>query len=370
MSSSGRGFDSATDRWSGVGPYYAMFPVRFADEIVQTYTRPGDTVLDPFAGRGTSVFSAAAQGRTGIGIEVNPVGWVYARAKLNPATEQAVVRRIEDLGRHAFRYRRSAAQLSPFFHGCFTPRVQEFLLSARHRLDWKKSLVDGTTMALLLIYLHGKRSASLSNQMRQTKSLSPNYAMRWWREHGLEPPDVDPVEFMIQRVRWRYAKGRPPRSPSRVYLGDSVEHLPRIERWLKLSDVRAPRLLLTSPPYFGLTHYHYDQWLRLWLLGGPPNSYKTGGKYRSRFENREEYRELLRKVFGQANGILDSDSVVYVRTARQQFTYRTTLEVLQEVFPEKRLTLESQPFRNPTQTRLFGDRSAKEGEVDIILQRR
>jgi hypothetical protein len=49
------------------------------------------------------------------------------------------------------------------------------------------------------------------------------------------------------------------------------------------------------------------------------------------------------------------------------FTYTTTLEVLREVFPEKRLMLKSQPFGKPTQTQLFGDRSPKEGEMDIIL---
>ena len=62
-------------------------------------------------------------------------------------------------------------------------------------------------MALLLVHLHGKRTDSLSNQMRQTKSLSPQYAVRWWDERGLEPPDIDPVEFMKKKLKWRYAKG-------------------------------------------------------------------------------------------------------------------------------------------------------------------
>jgi DNA modification methylase len=366
-SSPGRGFDSATERWSGVGPYYAMFPVRFANEIVQRYTKQGDTVLDPFAGRGTSLFSAAAHGRTGIGVEINPVGWVYSRAKLNTACESAVIETIDELARHAFRFRRSAANLPPFFHRCFTPKVQEFLLSARHRLDWKGSIVDCTTMAILLVYLHGKRPASLSNQMRQTKALSPDYAIRWWQDRGLEPPQVDPVDFMVQRVRWRYAKGQPPTSSSRVYFGDCIEQLPRIERWLRSSDVPPAKLLFTSPPYFGLTHYHYDQWLRLWLLGGPPNAHKLGGKYKGRFENRNEYCELLLSAFSQSRRILDCGSVIYVRTAKQKFTYDTTLEVLRHAFPEKRLMLKSQPFRKPTQTQLFGDRTPKEGEIDVIL---
>ena len=76
-------YATAENRWAGVGPYYAMFPVEFADRVVRRYTAPGDIVLDPFAGRGTAIFSAATQQRTGIGIEVNAVGWVYSRAQLD-----------------------------------------------------------------------------------------------------------------------------------------------------------------------------------------------------------------------------------------------------------------------------------------------
>ena len=47
-------------------------------------------------------------------------------------------------------------------------------------------------MALILVYLHGKHDASLSNQMRQTKAMAPRYAVNWWRERGLRPPSLDP----------------------------------------------------------------------------------------------------------------------------------------------------------------------------------
>jgi DNA modification methylase len=91
-------YQTAARRWEGVGPYYAMFPTDFADRVVAKYTKPGDTVLDPFAGRGTAVFSAAHQGRRGLGIEINPVGWVYAKTKLGPAPRDAVARRLRELG--------------------------------------------------------------------------------------------------------------------------------------------------------------------------------------------------------------------------------------------------------------------------------
>ena len=99
-------YDSAAGRWQGIGPYYAMFPTHFADGVVADYTKPGDIVLDPFAGRGTAVFSAAHQGRQGIGIEINPVGWVYGKTKLGPAGQPEVAGRFREIEELAWSYRR------------------------------------------------------------------------------------------------------------------------------------------------------------------------------------------------------------------------------------------------------------------------
>src|SRR5437868_1485652 len=117
-------YEAAHSRWSGVGPYYAMFPAEFADLVIAKHTKEGDTVLDPFAGRGTAVFSAATQGRRGIGVEINPVGWVYARAKLAPAKKELVAARFEELGRSAKDYRGEADRLPLFFQRCFTQKVR------------------------------------------------------------------------------------------------------------------------------------------------------------------------------------------------------------------------------------------------------
>src|SRR5206468_9414868 len=88
------GYATAESRWAGVGPYYAMFPVEFSDHVVQKYTSAGATILDPFAGRGTAIFSAATKDRIGMGVELNPVGWVYSQAKLNAASKHDVIERL------------------------------------------------------------------------------------------------------------------------------------------------------------------------------------------------------------------------------------------------------------------------------------
>jgi adenine-specific DNA-methyltransferase len=46
-----------------------QFPSELVERCVLALTEPGDTVLDPFVGAGTSVIAAAMHGRTGIGID-------------------------------------------------------------------------------------------------------------------------------------------------------------------------------------------------------------------------------------------------------------------------------------------------------------
>jgi len=125
---------------------------------------------------------------------------------------------------------------------------------------------------------------------------------------------------------------------------------------------------LTSPPYFGVTNYHYDQWLRLWMLGGPSLPKAFGNKHRGRFENANHYRALLLNAFVRARGLLARDATIYVRTDSRKATSRVTREVLKCVFPKHRIVRRCRPIKGKTQTRLFGNGIASQAEVDFVLR--
>lgn len=48
------------------------FPPALAERFIRQHTRPGDLVLDPFSGVGTSLAVAASLGRRWLGVEINP----------------------------------------------------------------------------------------------------------------------------------------------------------------------------------------------------------------------------------------------------------------------------------------------------------
>ena len=69
--------------------YLASFPAALTHAFIARYSRPGDVVLDPFSGRGTTPLQACAEGRIGVGNDLNPFAHLLTAAKVEPATRAA-----------------------------------------------------------------------------------------------------------------------------------------------------------------------------------------------------------------------------------------------------------------------------------------
>lgn len=55
-----------------LGSHFAVFPPKLITPCILAGSAPGDTVLDPFCGSGTTLRTANYLGRDAIGIELNP----------------------------------------------------------------------------------------------------------------------------------------------------------------------------------------------------------------------------------------------------------------------------------------------------------
>lgn len=64
--------------------YPARFSPIFAREAIKTFTEPGDFVLDPFCGGGTTLVEALSLGRRAAGMDVSSLATFLARTKTTP----------------------------------------------------------------------------------------------------------------------------------------------------------------------------------------------------------------------------------------------------------------------------------------------
>lgn len=245
--------------------YMAMFPPTIPRVFIDWLTAPGDTVYDPFCGRGTTVLEACRSGRVGLGSDANPLAWVLTSAKANPPDPAAIRRRLATL-------RQSVALLDPSsepaeIQAVFHPDVLAQLLWLRQELSLRSS-VDRYLYAILLGILHANARTDgtprgLSISMPNTFSMAPRYVMRFKAEHQLVPPRVDVLTALEDRIV-RLGQPGPGWTSGMAWRQDAT-------RAIRLpAGTAESRLIFTSPPYLGVMKYGKLNWLRLWLLNRQP----------------------------------------------------------------------------------------------------
>lgn len=78
----------------------AAYPVELPYRLIQMYSVHGDTVLDPFAGTGTTMLAAMASGRNFVGYEIDRTMEPVIDARVDRLKEQANLMATERLERH------------------------------------------------------------------------------------------------------------------------------------------------------------------------------------------------------------------------------------------------------------------------------
>jgi hypothetical protein len=300
-----------------------------------------------------------ATGRSAFGSDINPVAWIFAKVKTDPCNDKQLVleraQQVVDSVR-----RQDEIPANDFQRWAWNPEVLGFLNAARRILEWRTDKIDRTLMATILVHLHAKAGEGLSNQMRQSKAMAPEYSVEWWKKNNSFPPELNVIDFLKSKLEWRYAKGivKTRKKRPQIELGDASQSIERMAISAKAD------LVFTSPPYCGVTNYRYDNWIRLWMLGEAPT---PQGSSRERYTNRVEYEQMLTDVFRACSIKAKRTATIYVRTDAREFTLDTTVAVLKSIWPSKSMLLMHDGFKKATQTALFGDGSAKPGEVDILL---
>jgi len=86
--------------------YPARFSPVFAREAIDAFSRPGDVVLDPFMGGGTTVVEAMVAGRRAVGADLNSLARFVTMVKTTPLTrgERNAVRRWAEQTVQGIRY--------------------------------------------------------------------------------------------------------------------------------------------------------------------------------------------------------------------------------------------------------------------------
>ena len=115
----------ATHRWH---PFPAKFPPQLPAYFIERLTVPGDVVLDPMFGSGTTILEAVRLRRRAIGCDIDPLARLVAQAKLTSFDGLAMLRwgtAVLDGARH--RFSTQSGLLDTALEERFDPKTRAFV---------------------------------------------------------------------------------------------------------------------------------------------------------------------------------------------------------------------------------------------------
>jgi DNA methylase len=301
--------------------YLASFPASLAHAFIARYTRPGDVVVDPFSGRGTAPLQAAAEGRIGVGNDLNPFAHLLTAAKVEPASEAEARTRLAvlRLGWRAESRRwetlAAAIQADPASGGpepvpvevalAFHPRTFAQILYVRVALRLEDR-VDRFLAGAMTGILHGKSPSYLSQLMPNTFSMAPRYVRDFAARTNFRSEERDVFDRLDAKLTRLYRSSLP-RTDGVALLGDARDAGARAGRALRARGLpdRA-RLVLTSPPYLRVLKYGYYNWLRTWFLGFDADAIDAS---LDDAHHRAPYLVFLREVLHGLRPLLTDDGI-------------------------------------------------------------
>lgn len=297
-------------RLNTIAPYYTMFKLQFPFDAL-AHAPEGARVLDPFCGRGTTLFAARLRGLAAVGIDSNPVAAAIASAKLVDVRAEAVVTECRRILEEADGPKYVPA--GEFWEMCYHKSTLESLCKLREAFPaLEPTPVREVLKAIILGILHGPitkaQPSYLSNQMPRTYSTKPSAAVRYWRKNNIiTPPEVDLLSLVERRARFVLAE-TPPAVSGRVVLGDSRNPS-------TYPDGIRFDYVITSPPYIGMDTYVPDQWLRRWFLGGGQNVDYSRQEQVGK-TSRKGFVSELAKVWSNVADVCNPGATMVVRFGR------------------------------------------------------
>lgn len=242
--------------------YRACFKPQLPEFFIERLTDPGDGVLDPFMGRGTTPVQAALMGRRPMGNDINPLSLLLTRPRMAPPPLTDVESRLA-----AVTWDRVAdfrEDLLAFYHPTTLRRLcalREWLIreaplddiNPDPATDWLRMVainrLTGHSPGFFSVYtLPPNQATSVANQLKINQ------------KRGQTPPERDIAAVILKKTRQLMRDGSPVAHPPAILGTGASTRLAHI-------PTASVALVVTSPPFLDIVQYAQDNWLRCWFAG-------------------------------------------------------------------------------------------------------
>jgi hypothetical protein len=301
---------------SGYTHSFYKYPARFspvlARAVIREFTRPGDLVLDPFVGGGTTLVEAISLGRSAIGVDISSLAAFVSEVKTTLYSDQElrVLAAWAERARDAINVHRSTV-----YFGDYAERGYYKCLESAATWRLRKSIEQALASAMRLGNDRLERFARCAILRTAQWALDARKRLPSVQEFR-DRLAVTAMTMIVGARELARAVRRTGRAPIVRCLNRSADGL---EEESVFDEMPAPRLVLTSPPYPGI-HMLYHRWqvdgrketaAPFWIadrLDGSFSSYYTMGDRKA--PGLPVYFDSIRRSLGSIAAICDGDTTV------------------------------------------------------------
>lgn len=300
---------------SGLTHNFYRYPARFSPTLVRAtisaFTKPGDLVLDPFVGGGTSLVEAFAAGRHAIGTDISELAAFVSEVKTMVCTDaqQKSLHRwagrvVSDIDMTAYEERNAIYEEAGYLRH----------LDGTHTWRLRKAIAQALTSAERLRDLGAQKFARCAVLRTAQWALDGRKVL----------PSIEKFRHKLREHTYEMLTGSADlAAASAMHPLASVHCLRRptsgLEQEPLLQSGRRPKLVVTSPPYPGV-HVLYHRWqvhggretpAPFWIakkLDGDGSSYYTMGDRKTHAAGK--YFDELRAALRSVAAICDSETTL------------------------------------------------------------
>ena len=245
--------------------YRACFKPQLPAFFIERLSRTGDTVYDPFSGRGTTAIEAALLGRQVVANDVNPLSAVLTRPRLELPELEEIKARLQAIPKKAALPK--APDLSMFFHDDTLAEIMALRTYLRRRKKndeedaadrWIRMVatnrLTGHSKGFFSVYtLPPNQATSAENQIKINRKLNqlPDYR--------------DTHAIILQKSRSLQSRLTPDQRRNLHAMSATARCLTAPAHRTGMIADASIQLTVTSPPFLDVVQYTKDNWLRCWF---------------------------------------------------------------------------------------------------------
>lgn len=280
--------------------YPAKFVPQIPEIVIEKLSKPGDIILDPFCGSGTTLVEAKLLGRNSVGFDINPIAILITKSKTTILNELQFAK-----------VRKNVIKIQKTFNSHSTNKSKKYEIPHILNVDlWFQKNVQ-TELAIIKKIIELEKDmnvrdfmltafsaiiTSVSNQISDTKYASTNKNIK---DGQTVKKFTQKIDNMIERLReFSYQT----KNTDAIVHNCSVVSIKPIKK-------ESIDLIITSPPYantydYYLYHRHRMEWLGYDFRAAQSLEIGSRNKHSDEDMAIQSYLDSMKSVFTELNRVL------------------------------------------------------------------